>query len=108
MMQTTTDAARNPMLSDDAGRAIWLETGRGNPTREQAPLWSLLCDITRSYATYCASIGKSPHAKCGKIEFLPERFEVRADDRPDLRSREEKDIAAARSWRSWKTAAKSR
>ena len=101
MLHTTKDAAAAHMLTDDAGRAIWLETGRDKPTAEQAPLWGLMCDLSRSYATYCASIGTSPHAKCGKVEYLPERFEARADDRPDLRTREEKDRAAKAAWMRW-------
>lgn len=104
MMHTTTAAANTPILSDPAGQAIWLETGRDKPTPEQAQLWRILCDVSRVYGTFCASIGKSPHAKCGKVEYLPDRFEARADDRPDLRTREEKDIAASRAWHQWKRA----
>lgn len=46
--------------------------------------------------------GLSPHAKTAKIEMMPETFETRADDRPDLRTDEEKDHAARMMWARWK------
>ena len=107
MLNIAPKHASLPILSDDAGRAIWLETGRDRPAPEQSKLWQILTDVSRAYATYCASIGVSPHAKCGKMEYLPDRFEARADDRPDLRTREEKDKSADMAWRSWKRAIES-
>ena len=39
-----------------------------------------------------------------RLDMLPERFETRADDRPDIRSEDERDRDAVSSWMRWQGA----
>ena len=39
--------------------------------------------------------------------MLPERFETRADDRPDIRSEDERDRDAVNGWMGWRGALQS-
>lgn len=53
-------------------------------------------------SVYCRRhLGVSRHAKTAKIEMMIGRFETRPDDRPDLRSAEERDRDAVTNWMRW-------
>lgn len=84
-------------LSDAAGMALSLKCDPDTAKR----LWGHYAALTSSEARYHRTLGLSIHAKTAKIEMQPERFEVRADVTPDLRSQEERDAAAATSWDRW-------
>lgn len=84
-----------PMLSEDAGRCLWVSCHPDEARR----LWGHYVRMTAAEARYHRSLGKSIHAKAAKIEAMQERFETSADDAPpDLRSQEERDRAAASAW----------
>ena len=93
----TITALRDPVLCDPAGHAIWLEC----QGQERKALGDILHDLTRAYVSQCRAIGINPFAKCGKVEYMPDRFEARDDDRPDLRTPEERYRAAIRAWSQW-------
>lgn len=84
-------------LSDEAGMALSLLCDPDTAER----LWRLYVALTAAEARYHRSIGKSIHAKTAKIEMMQERFETRPDDQIDLRSPDERDLDAVRSWMYW-------
>jgi len=85
------------MLSEDAGMAICDICAEDQAKR----LWDLHIALTSAEVRYHKSIGVSPHPKCAKIEMMQERFETRADDKPDLRTEEERDRQAQTAWMHW-------
>lgn len=86
-----------PMLEDHAGQVIYLEA-KADADR----LWQTFCRLDKVDAVYHARIlGRSRHAKCGKIEFMPERLESRPDEATDHRSDEEKQRSAVNNWMRW-------
>ena len=90
---------RDAALGYAAGRAIYaLHEGR-----PAARLWAAYTGLTDAEARYIRhSSGRSLYAKTARLEYLPERFESRADDRPDLRSEDEKFHDAANRWMYWR------
>lgn len=91
------DEMRSPIASDEAGRAI-MSALRGD---HQKKAWGAYTGLISARDRFYRSIGKSPYPKTGNIETAPERFETRADDRPDLRTQEQKDVAAEAAWMRW-------
>jgi hypothetical protein len=92
-------AVKDPIFAHPAGFAI-AKLAKDKAERDR--MRDALFAIIGAYHAYCRSIGKSPFASVMKIEFLAERFEARADDRPDLRTQQERDVAAAKKWRAEK------
>ena len=98
-----TDIARrradDPMYCEPAGVAIRI----GAEDRDEAiKLWALFkaADAAdEAYARRFVGIRRFPNV--GKLEYLPETFETRADDRPDHRSQDEKDRDAVNAWMRW-------
>lgn len=91
----------DPMLCFDAGRA--LDAGARNKD-EAKTLWDLFTrfDIAHRASVY-HSTGKPREPAVSRMEFMPERFEVRHDLPPiDLRSEEERHDAAMKRWRECK------
>lgn len=91
------NALRSEILSEPAGQALWLSLAQDDAHR----LWGHYKALTAAQRRYHASLGVSVHAKTAKTEYQPEAFEVRDDDRPDLRTEDERDEAAAKAWRIW-------
>lgn len=88
------------VFSDDAGVAVSLGTS-GNVERDA--LWKTFCDLDRVEETYHRRIlQRSRHAKCGKMEFIPERFEAQPGDAVDTRDDETKDRDAVNNWMRWR------
>lgn len=85
------------MLGERAGQALHI----GCKPEEATDLYEVWVDMTAAEDRYHKSLGVSIHAKSAKIEMMPERTETRDDDRPDLRSEEERDMAAQAAWRRW-------
>lgn len=82
----------------EAGRAI-MASQQGEPARGMTECYTALL---RADAAYCSRyLGSRRHAKTAKIEMMPERFEARADDTPDLRTDEERDRQAVSTWMRW-------
>lgn len=85
------------IMGDEAGQAISI----GAP-RDAARLFKTFTDFDNADERYHRRIlGRSRHAKCGKVEFMPERFEARDDETTDTRTEEEKDRAAVNAWMAW-------
>lgn len=85
------------MMGDQAGQAISI----GAP-RDAARLFKTFIDFDNADERYHRRIlGRSRHAKCGKVEFMPERFEARDDETTDTRTDEERDRAAVNAWMAW-------
>lgn len=104
----TLAAMRSEMLSEPAGQAIWLATGCGQPNAGTGRLdaaqrlWRVYARLTAAEYAYQARIlGRTAYPKCARIEAMPERFETRADDRPDLRREEERDKDTVNNWMRW-------
>ncbi len=95
------DDMRSQALTDAAGRALTLSC-EPDAAKELTALYGAYIASYRRYMLRC--IGLSPDAKVAKIEMTPDRMETRADDRPDLRSEDEKDRDAANSWARYHTA----
>lgn len=88
------------VFGDDAGIVINVKAS-GNSERDL--LWKTFCDLDRAEETYHRRIlQKSRHAKCGKMEILPERFEAQMSDSIDTRDDDEKDRDAVNNWMRWR------
>lgn len=85
-------------LGDPAGQALHL----AHDPEKAARLWSAYTGLTAAESRYHRTcLGKSMAAKVAKIEFLPETFEARDDDQPDLRDEDERHRDAANAWNRW-------
>lgn len=88
-----------PMFGDATGRAISLGA---SGTMDRDRLWACLLGISRAMAVYHTRIlGLSMFAKCGKMEYLPERLETSADDDLDARTPAERERAAVNAYMHW-------
>lgn len=89
------------MLCFDAGRAI----DAGARDREEADvMWRVFSEFHQAHKnSVFHTTGKPMFPAVSKMEFLPERFEVRHDFAPvDLRTEEERHRDAMNVWSSWK------
>lgn len=95
---------RDQFLGDPAGMAIALVCGyqKRGEIDETKRLWAHYVGLTGAEARYHKSYGTSIYPKTAKIETEPQKMEVRPDDVIDLRTEEEKDIAADKNWMRWK------
>lgn len=93
------DDALDPMTAEEAGVAIKL----GAESKAEARhLWQVYTSYDGVDDRYCKFvIGKQRFEAVSKLEFLPERLETRPDDRPDLRTEEEKIRDARNNWHIW-------
>jgi len=100
-MGISTSSAKDmnrPRLSEPAGMAIDILCDPEDAKR----LWGHYCALTAAEGRYHRTNGQSLYAKTAKIEMEPEKFETRADDVIDLRTQEERDVDAIRSWKRWR------
>lgn len=85
--------------AEPAGQAIMI----GVVDKDEASqLWQTFrnCDAADdAYARRFVGTRRFPNV--GKLEYLPERFETRDDDRPDSRTQDEKDRDAVNRWMHW-------
>lgn len=90
-----------PIFGDMAGIAISIGS---SDAMDRDRLWSCLLSISRAMTVYHARIlGQPIFAKCGRMEYLPERLETSAeDDAPaDTRTAAERERAAVNAWMHW-------
>ena len=88
-----------PMLGEQAGRAICIGA---TDEAEAERLWETFKIMDAAAETYARRIlGRSRFPAVAKMEYLPERFETRADDRIGIRTPEEKDARAKKEWLRW-------
>lgn len=90
----------HPMLCFDAGRAI----DAGARSKDEAVrMWDVFADMDAAHsASVYHTTGKPRSPAVSKMEFMPERFEVRHDFPIDLRTEDERHDAAMRRWREAK------
>lgn len=99
MNRKATDAMLGSHLCEDTGRAI--DIGSKNETECKA-LWGVFISFDKAEHNYFRQIiGRPRFPSVSKMEFMPERLETRADDRPDLRSEDEKIRDASNGWARW-------
>lgn len=97
--------AASVMLADPAGQAILLGARDAD---EAARLWDVFARYDAADETYFRRIiGRHRFANVARLDMLPERFETRADDRPDIRSEDERDRDAVNGWMRWQGALQS-
>lgn len=89
---------RNPAYGEAAGRAIF---ATHKPEAAQR-IWDVYRAFTASEATYARYyLGLRLHAATAKLEMMPDRLETRPDDKPDLRTEEERSRDASNAWMRW-------
>lgn len=94
------DIVTAPIFGEDAGRAI--DAGARNRD-EAAEMWRVFRAFDQAHrASVFHSTGRPMFPAVSKMEYMPERFEVRADFTPDLRSDQEHHDAAMRAWDYWR------
>ena len=88
----------DPIMCEQAGQAITL-AAEGD---EAAKLWEVFTAYDRAHGTYSRLVlGRSRFPSISKMEFMPERLETRADDRPDLRTEDERVRDARNAMAAW-------
>ena len=86
-------------LEGPSGRALHLACD----PEELRALWDTWSRFRAARLAYGRRIiGVLPYAQTAKLEMMPERMEVRDDDKPDLRGEGEKDEDARRRWATWR------
>lgn len=88
------------ILGDPAGRAITI--GAAND-RDKDRMWKTFTRLDAAVAVYHHRIlRQNRFAKCGKVEYLPERFATAPEDAPsDSRDDATKDRDAINAWNRW-------
>ncbi|PIY28387.1 MAG: hypothetical protein COZ09_10070 [Comamonadaceae bacterium CG_4_10_14_3_um_filter_60_42] len=91
---------RDPAYGEAAGRAIYVTH---KPEVAQR-LWAVYRAFTASEAMYLRlCLGLRLHAATAKLEMMPgDDFQVRPDDKPDLRTEDEKASDASNAWARWR------
>lgn len=88
----------DPIMCEQAGQAITLAADGD----EAAKLWEVFTAYDRAHGTYSRLVlGRSRFPSISKMEFMPERLETRADDRPDLRTEDERVRDARNAMAAW-------
>ena len=94
-----TDAMLTEMLVSEPGQAIY--AGAKN-LDEAKKLWAVFCAFDAVDDAYSRRvIGRPRFANVSRLEMMPERFETRADDRPDTRTEDEKVRDAKNAKARW-------
>lgn len=92
------DAARDPLHGSDMGRCI-LAITTGDDLQKLRQAWASIC---AAHHEYCARIlSRSPHPQGAAIAVMPEPMEADPSLRVDLRTPDDKDKAAKRTWDMW-------
>ena len=93
------EAMLDEMLVEPAGQAIHLGAKDADEAKK---LWALFKRIDSADDGYHWRIlGRSRFPSVSRLEMMPERFETRADDRPDLRTEDEKVRDTKIAWSRW-------
>lgn len=95
----------DPSLETEAGKALWIGVPRdkdGDKRDERRELFDLFMAYDKAVNIYYARIlGRARFPAVSKLEYMPERLETRADDRPDLRTDAQKIDSARRDMAHW-------
>lgn len=88
----------DPIMCEQAGQAIAIAADAD----EAAKLWEVFTAYDRAHGAYSRLVlGRSRFPSISKMEFMPERLETRADDRPDLRTEDERVRDARNAMAAW-------
>lgn len=88
-----------PSLETEAGKCLYVGV---TDKAERGRLFQTFMDYDRALSLYSLRIlGRQRFPAVSKMEFMPERLETRADDRPDLRTEDEKADSAKKAMRLW-------
>ena len=92
------DAARNPLYGSDIGRCMMYILS-GDDLRNASDVWG---SLSSAWSNYCTRIlGLTPGPQCSTFTMTPEPMQTDPSARVDIRTPEEKDIAAKRAWDAW-------
>lgn len=94
-------AMRDTALETGAGRAIRASCSKDTAEKLLA-VWGGYVAAWSRLAKH--DLGISPDAKVARLEMLPDRFGVRPDDKPDLRTDEQKAKDARNAWQPYRVA----
>lgn len=98
----TVEDARDVLAADDMGRCIRAMRSGIEDRRALLTVWQ---GISASWANYAARVlGKAATPQAASLPMLPEPMETDPSLRVDLRTADERDEAAIRSWDSWRDA----
>lgn len=89
----------DPSLETEAGKALWVGVKDATERRELFELFMAYDKAVNIY--YLRILGRARFPAVSKLEYMPERLETRADDRPDLRTEAQKIDAARRDMAHW-------
>lgn len=99
MGRKPSESLLSPMLCDQAGQAIRIGAKDMDEARK---MWDTFCTFDAVHERFCRRVlNVSRHPPVSKMEFMPERMETRADDRPDLRTEDEKIRDARNAMSEW-------
>lgn len=98
----TVEDARDVLAADDMGRCIRAMRPGIEDRRALLTVWQ---GISASWANYAARVlGKAASPQAAALPMLPEPMETDPSLRVDLRTPDERDEAAIRSWQGWREA----
>lgn len=93
------DAMLTEMLVSQPGQAIYAGARNADEARH---LWAVFCAFDAADDAYSRRvIGRQRFPSVSRLEMMPERFETRADDRPDTRTEDEKVRDARNGMARW-------
>lgn len=93
-------AANLRILAEPAGRAIWLTETNDD---ERNRLWKAYSDMDHAEDVFARRImGRARHAKCSKVEFLPDNMTSENAPAADTRDEKTRDDDAVRAWTYWR------
>lgn len=89
-----------PMYEHPCGQAI---AAKAKDKDEALALWAIFDPMDKADAAWCRHvIGRPRFATTTKLELMPEAFEARPDDKPDLRTDAEKHRDASEAQARWR------
>ena len=99
-MAETDDNRRTVSHPAYEGHATRVLMKAGRDSERLLDLWSRIDAAHAAYFLHVLNRPRFPNV--GRMEILPEPFEARPDDRPDLRTPEEKASHAKAAWSRWR------
>lgn len=93
------EEARDQLAGTDMGRCIMAMRPSAHDRRDLLNVWQGISAAWWNYATRC--LGLRPSAQSSSLPMLPEPMQTDPSLRVDLRTPDERDIAARDSWCAW-------
>jgi len=96
------EEARDILAAEDMGRCIRYMRPGADDRRALINVWQ---GISAAWANYCARcLSIAPTAQGAALPMLPDSMQTDQSARVDLRTTEERDLAARRAWDGWSAA----